>query len=210
MKRSLVVLAIVATVRVAGADDKPKPDRNAEEKAPDPAKPDRSALEGASEANLESIAPREGVTISAALGGATFIGFGTKNAVGRGGEGSVRLGHVATPRTIITFELTIMNMLHDDAGKLYTNTEASLLAGAQYYTSQNLWLRGAAGASAFGRTGLPGSNSTLIGPSALFAVGLDLLRRRLFTLDLQLTSIGMVNSEGFLATIGFALGVNYY
>jgi hypothetical protein len=190
-----LAIVVAASAGIASADD-PKPDRGAEEKA--------------TEANLESIAPREGVTISAALGGATFFGLGTQNAVGRGGQGSLRLGHVATPRTIITFELTFMNMLHEENKQVFTNTEASLLAGAQRYTSQSLWLRGAAGASAFVRTGLPGSNSTLIGPSALFAIGLDLLRRHLFTLDLQLTTIGMANSEGVVATIGFALGANYY
>ncbi len=174
-------------------------------------KPDPAAEEKASEANLKSNAPREGVTISAVLGGATFVGIGTQNAVGRGAAVSVRLGHVATPHTIITFEANAMNMAHEIAKTVYLNTQAAALVGAQVYTSPSLWLRGAGGLAAFGRTGAdPTMNSTLVGPAALFGIGVDILRRHFFTLDLQLASIAMVNSEGVLVTGSLGLGVNYY
>ena len=179
----------------------------------DASKPDRGAEEKATEANLESNAPREGVTIGLVLGGATFVGAGTQDAIGRGTAISARLGHVATPRTVITFELTLLNMLHDDAaGALHANTNGNILAGAQYYTSTNLWVRFAGGLGGFTRTGyVPMTlDTTMYGPAALFGIGVDLFRRSKFTLDVQGMTIAMVNSEGVLVTFGLGLGVNYY
>ena len=67
---------------------------------PPPSPPDPYAEEQAREANLVSNAPREGMTFSAALG----LGLTLGDGVGRGPGVSVRLGHVATPRTVLTFD----------------------------------------------------------------------------------------------------------
>src|SRR5262249_49128932 len=72
-------------------------------------KADPAAQNAGNEANLESNAPREGVTVSAALGPGLIIAKGT---VGQMPMASFRIGHVATPATIITFELESGTFFH--------------------------------------------------------------------------------------------------
>lgn len=171
---------------------------------------DSAAEERAREANLESTAPRHGTTFSAMLGGATFLGLGTQNSVGRGPAVSFRLGHVATPRTVLTFELTAMSMLHAVGGQTYPNTHGNLLAGAQYYTSSSLWVRGAGGFGIYDRRGDPMHTQPIAGPAGAFGIGIDLVRRHYLVLDLEVTLVGMVNREGVLTNGALGLGLNYY
>jgi len=177
--------------------------------------PDPAVVE-ASDANLESIEDRRGLTFAGAIGGGLTIGFGIKDSVGRGGSVSLRLGQVATRRTVITFELGVTAVLHKQAmnSSTATNTNTNLLAGAQYWVNPSLWLRFGGGLGVYqGRqvvlsTGKPG-DLTLAGPAALAGVGIDLLRFKWAVLDLEVATSMMINSEGLLVASGANLGLAF-
>src|SRR5215467_6429466 len=72
-------------------------------------KADPVAEHAAQEANLESNAPRQGVMLSAALGGGVLIARGTVAEIP---VLSLRVGHSATPTTQLLFELTGGTYVH--------------------------------------------------------------------------------------------------
>jgi len=203
----LVALSVVATF--AHADAPPPPVASAPA-APDP------AVEDASEANLESTADRRGLTFAASLGGGLMIGFGINDSVGRGGALSLRLGHVATRRTVITFELGFTAALHKPAmmSEIKTNTNVNLVAGALYYVNPSLWLRFAGGLGVYHgeqvtlSTGALG-DVNLSGPAVLGGVGVDLARFKAVVLGLELGTSAMINSDGLLVASGVNLGLSF-
>jgi hypothetical protein len=176
--------------------------------------PDPAVAEAA-DANLESIEARRGLVFAGAIGGGLILGFGIKDSVGRGGSVSLRLGHVATRHTVITFELGITAVLHKlgTNGATETNTNANLLAGAQYYVNPSLWLRFGGGLGVYqGRQVALSAgfgNLTLVGPAALAGVGLDLLRIKSAVLDFEVGTSAMLNSEGLLIASGANLGLSF-
>jgi hypothetical protein len=174
---------------------------------PAPSPPDPRAQEQASEANLQSIAPRAGLTFSAALGGGMVLG----KSVGRGPAASFRLGHVATSSTILTLELTGGTALHGQGGQTFHDDDFSLMAGGQHYTSPSLWIRGAAGGGVY-TTDQPAPMGRTAHPqvSAVFGAGLDLARWRYLVLGLEVFSVASINREGLLVSSGFCLGLSYY
>ncbi|HEU4726980.1 MAG TPA: hypothetical protein VFT22_03805 [Kofleriaceae bacterium] len=177
--------------------------------------PDRAVVE-AGDANLESVDDRRGVTFSASVGGGLIIGFGIDDSVGRGGSVSLRLGHVATRSTVITFELAVTAVLHKQgmSGPTETNTDTNLLAGALHYVNKSLWLRFGGGLGVYqGRkvvlpNGQPG-DLTLVGPAALAGVGLDLVRFKYAVLGLEFGTSAMVNREGLLLASATHLGLTF-
>src|SRR5207302_940442 len=86
LKVGALLLLFCAVARTAYADGKGDP--LAEDKA--------------KEANLESNAPRDGVTISASIGPGLMI---ANHTIGTSGTLAFRLGHVATPSTVVTLEV---------------------------------------------------------------------------------------------------------
>jgi len=216
------LLAALAVAGVAHADPQAlrpaKPATTAAAQAATPAassdEPDPAVAEAA-EANLELTEHRRGLTFSGAIGGGLVIGFGIKDSVGRGGSLSLRLGHGATRRTVITFELGITAVLHKQGtnNAIETNTNSNLLAGAQYYVNTSLWVRLGGGIGVYqGRqvalsAGI--GNLTLVGPAALGGVGLDLLRVRSAVLDFEIGASAMLNSQGVLVASGANLGLSF-
>lgn len=196
MRAAGPALAVLACGRIASANTDPA------EPPPDP-----RAQSSAEEANLESNAPRSGFTTSASLGAAMMVGG--DGGVGRGGMLSLRIGEVATPNTIITFELTGGSALHDLGQTTLHNDDVNVLAGAQYYFTPVLWLRGAAGWGVYTRRDSMGTH-TFNGPAAGFSVGLDLFTRHYFRIGLEALSIGKVARDGVHTTSGFCLGFSYY
>lgn len=201
------IVALVAAAGVAHAEPAAAP------AAPDEPDP---AVQDASDANLESTADRRGLTLAAAAGGGVIIGFGIKDSVGRGGSLSLRLGHVATRRTVITFELGATAALHRPAtmSGTSTNTNVNLAAGAQYYVNRSLWLRLAGGAGVYtGRDVALSSGGlgtvTLIGPVVVGGIGVDLLRIKFGVLGIEFATSAMINGDGLLVASGAALGVAF-
>ncbi|MDB4953640.1 MAG: hypothetical protein JWO36_1209 [Myxococcales bacterium] len=194
----LAAVLVVVLIGAAHADPPPKPDPLAEDQA--------------REANLESIAPREGVTFSGAIGGSLFLGSG---AVGKGGAISLRLGHVATPNVVLTFELAGGAFLHSvGGGKTLQDGDGNLLAGAQYYANPSLWIRGAGGFGIYTKNEEVTPNmskaTTRWGPAAAFGAGIDLVRKRFWVLGIEVFTVAKVHRDGVLAITGLCLGLSHY
>jgi hypothetical protein len=187
--------ATLAAVTARAESAKPTAARASE---PDP------AVQDAADANLETTESRSGLTFTVALGGGLTAGFGITDSVGRGGALSLRLGHVATRHTVITFELTGTASLHKAATMSSTeaNTDVNLLAGAQYYINPSLWVRAAGGVGVYTRRDVrdAGGNRdiTLVGPTALGGLGFELLRFKSAVLGLELNGSAMVSRDGLL------------
>jgi hypothetical protein len=205
-----VCVALAAAVTLAHADAT-KPVTSPADNAPDPAVAD------ASEANLESTENRRGLTFAGSLGGGLILGFGIKDSVGRGPAVSLRLGHVATRRTVITFEIGVTAALHKPAAmdsSLQTNTNTNLLAGALYYVNPSLWVRFGGGLGVYrGSQVTLGSgaigNVMLAGPAVLGGVGVDIARFKAAVLGLEVGTSAMINSDGVLLASGLNLGLSF-
>jgi len=206
--------ALAALVSVAHAAPRAAPVTSAAV-APASGPPD-AAVQEAADANLESIEARRGLTFDAALGGGLMFGFGIKDSVGRGGSLSLRLGHVATRRTVITFELHVTLALHKpaEASPTAANSNVNLLAGARHYVNPSLWVRGAAGLGVYQARdvavmgGMLG-DVTLIGPALLGGVGLDVARFKWTVLTLELATSAMANRDGVLVASGINAGLSF-
>ena len=181
--------------------------------APDP------AVEYAADANLESTANRQGLTGALSLGGGLLVGLGIEGSTGRGGSFDIRLGHVATPRTVITFEFGGTIVLHTPKlnpmdSTTYTNANVNLLAGAQYYVTESLWLRFAGGLGRYQASHVQSSNGNVlvdvqqIGPAVLGGIGVDIARIKWAVFGVELGTSVMVHSGVVLAS-DLGLGVAF-
>ena len=203
-----VALSAVATLAHADAT---KPTAPPVDDAPDP------AVQDASEANLESTENRRGLTFAGSLGGGLILGFGIKDSVGRGPAVSLRLGHVATRRTVITFEVGVTAALHKPAGmntSLQTNTNTNLLAGALYYVNPSLWVRFSGGLGVYHGSQVTLSSGAigdlmLAGPAVLGGVGVDVARFKSAVLGFEVGTSAMINREGVLLASGLNLGLSF-
>lgn len=171
-------------------------------------RPDPIADEEATEANLESKAPRDGYVISLALGGGLLLGGDI--GVGRGGSGSIRVGHVATRHTVITFELNGTGAAHKPSmtSPVLTDTNVSLFAGALRYASKSTWVRAAGGLTVFTPNSEP--NLARAGLGGLLGGGLDLVRWGYLVLGLEVFGVASATGDGFKVNTGFLLGLTYY
>lgn len=175
-------------------------------------KPDEIADVESREANLESKEPRKGFTFAGSIGGSITIG----SEVGRGPATSFRLGHVATRKTIITFELVATNALHKAAAMSDTLTDnnVSLLAGAQRYTSASFWLRAAGGFTFLVKNATwpaqTGGEDPRGGVAGLVGGGLDIARWGYLVFGIEGYAITSVTSDGPKAHLALGLGLTYY
>ncbi len=203
MKLALALVALTSTAHAGGLQDTTLNE-------PDP------AAERAGDANLESKEHRTGLTFAGALGGAITLGFGIKDSVGRGGSVSLRLGHVATPQTLITFELAVDAVLHQPPGmntSIQTNTNTDVLAGAQYYVNPSFWIRGGGGLGVYQARDVTLSSGSqgslqLIGPAAVAGFGIDFVRVKWAVFGLEGRTTAMVSNEGVLMALALGLSLS--
>jgi len=210
VKRLAIATLVVTIARVAHADTSTTPARPADK----PTKPDEIADVESSEANLESSEPRKGLTFAGALGGGLMIGGG----VGRGPTLSLRLGHVATRKTVITFELTFGNALHKESttGATLTDINTGLFAGAQRYKARRspLWGRIAGGPMVLVKNamadGSGGGDKPITGIGGLLGGGYDIARWGYLVFGAELTGIASLSRDGLKVQGGLGLGLSYY
>lgn len=206
MKLVAVVAAVAALSSVASADTAAKPD------TPETSDEfDENADATAREANLESNAQREGFMFGGALGGGVMIGGG----VGRGPVVDFRMGHVATQRTQITFELVISSSLHKPAmeSKTLTDSVAGLFVGAQRYTAKRspVWVRGAGGLAFYQADfGADDPPKPRAGIGGLIGAGYDLLRWGKVVLGFESFAVGSISADGFKLDLNFCTSLVFY
>ncbi len=194
MKLAAIALAAVAMLQSAHADPEPDP-----------------AAARAADANLESIEHRRGIVFGGALGGSVTIGGGT----GTGGDLVLKVGHVATPKTVITFLLGGSAQFHKNVMKeLVANNLTYALWGAQYWVGPSLWVSLGVGAgtyhcnSCFNDSGQPVNTKRAGGASGLGA-GIDIARFRGVVLDLEVHGISVLTREGVVMTGGLSVGLAF-
>jgi hypothetical protein len=205
--RLAVVAGLVATTLARADTPRPQPPAAAAP-ASEPADP---AADEAGDANLESTADRTGMTLAVAVGAGLIAGFGIEDSVGRGGALSLRLGRVATPHTVITFEFDGAAALHKPTmnASTETNSNVDLLAGAQYYASPSLWLRAGAGVGIYQARGvLLTGDRTTIGPAVLGAIGVDIARLKWAVFGIEAGTSAMINN-GVLFGSSLKLGLAF-
>lgn len=196
MKAAAIATA-VAVSRIAGADPAPPADP----------KPDPAAARAA-DANLESIEHRRGIVFGAALGPSVTIGGGT----GTGGDLSIKIGHVATPSTVITMVIGGSAQLHKigSDGELVPNNLTYALVGMQYWAGPSLWIGLGGGGGSYhcneciddtGRS----RTRKWAGVGTSFGAGVDLIRYRNTVVGTEVYSVGLLTRDGFIATFGLAL-----
>ena len=207
MKLAAIVLATIALLPSAAlADDDNDP-------APDP------EATRAGEANLESLAKRRGFTFGASLGPSVTIGKNT--GTGTGGTLSLRLGQIATPRTVISFELnasgqlrrvaTGMDAMGNLTTELRTNSVGSFLAGMQYWFGPSIWIRISGG---FGVTTCQKCKDlttdtrvgTLAGGGGL---GVDIVRWRGTVLAVEAYNVSQIGNGGLQTTLVSAVSLSF-
>jgi hypothetical protein len=203
VKLALALLLACTVAHAGGLQDQAVKD-------PDP------AADRAGDANLESKEHRSGLTFAGSLGGSVTLGFGIKDSVGRGGSLSLRLGHVATPRTLITFEVAFDAVLHQPPGmnsSIETNSNTDLVAGAQYYVNPSFWIRGGGGVGIYQGRQVALSNGQrgnlqLIGPAALGGFGIDFVRVKYVVFGFEGKVSAMASNQGVLMALALGLGLS--
>jgi hypothetical protein len=169
--------------------------------------PDANAEHTAREANLESNAPRQGTTFSAAIGGGLIVNAGTSDPMT---AVSLRLGHVATAADVITLEVTAGTYFRKLGTDTLTDSSTSFLLGDQHYFLPALWLRAAGGLNVHTLNTGPMGTTTHLGPSGAFGLGVDLLRRHLFVIGLESFSIVSIEPGGLVFTSVLGIDASYY
>jgi hypothetical protein len=207
VKTVAIAAAVVAFAGVAHADSA-KSDAKPEE-----AKPDEIADIESREANLESKEPRKGFSFAGSIGGDIMIGGDI--GVGRGPALSLRLGHVATRKVNVTFELTFTSGLHKAAttSDTLTDTNVALFAGAQRYTSRSFWVRTAGGLTLLIQNAMndgTGADKPIAGLGGLGGAGLDFVRWGYLVFGAEAYGLGSVSRDGVKVELAFALGLTYY
>lgn len=201
MKRAIACAVLLASAPAYADDDQGDP-----------------AVAQAADANLESTANRRGMTVAVAFGGGQIAGFGIDDSVGRGGSFSLRIGHVATPNTIVGLELAVSGVLHraTETSDAQPNTNTSILIGAQRYINPSLWLRFGLGAAVYDARDvsikdMPGvyTNRTTWGPSALVGLGLEFWRYRWMVFDVEGAAVVTATAGGVLVATTAGLGISF-
>jgi len=171
---------------------------------------DPLAEDKAKEANLESNAPREGVTFTATIGPGVLIAGGS---VGTSGMVDFRLGHVATPSTVVTLELgtaAFPHVIGTMPPTTYYDTSSSLMVGAQRYNGPSLWLRAAGGLNVHVIDSGPTGKSTHLGPAGGVGAGVDLVRRHFWVLGAEIVGVSAIEKGGLLLTGAVSIGISHY
>jgi hypothetical protein len=185
MTRSLVIVAALAGAAQADEDHA-----------------DSLAQGKAEESNLEANGPRQGVTFTAAFGPGLFIANHAQSNIL---AGTFRLGHVATPNTILTFELTGGTLTHSLANETLIDTSGSALIGAQYYVAPSVWLRGSVGATVHTVDNGPMGTHVATGPAVAGGAGIDIVRKHLWVYGIEIFTIASYNRDGAIFTGGLCL-----
>jgi hypothetical protein len=198
--RALVVIAALAGTALADGSVAPPP-------------PDPAATYAGEEANLESKELRRGFVGGGALGGS----FTTGSTTGSGGALSLWLGQVATPRTVVLFEVAAATQFKriDETSGLIADNVTSVLAGAQHWLGPSLWVRltGGLGVYRCNQCDLDGDGRretfTRGGVSGGFAIGLDVVRWRGLVLGLQASSVNQLSRVGLLSANSLGLALSF-
>jgi len=208
---ALAAAALAVIPARARAEDRPAAPPAPAPAAPEPP-PDPAVVE-AGDANLESIAPRQGFMFTFALGGALSLGFGMDNATARGGAFTARLAHVANARTVLAVEIVGAGLFFSVSGNLYRTDVTNFLVSGQYYMNPALWLRFGGGLGRYTGEELRMGDFILrerfryAGPAGSAGAGVDIIRLKRLRASFELCTTAMINRDGVLSSSGILFGL---
>ncbi|HEY5926596.1 MAG TPA: hypothetical protein VIV11_33140 [Kofleriaceae bacterium] len=217
MKRLAIATLVVSIANVAYADTPAaaEPDTCTTDKTRPGPRCDEIADVESQEANLESKEQRKGFAFSVAIGGGIMMGGDI--GVGRGPSLSLRLGHVATRKTNITFELTRGEGYHKASidGPTLSDSDTAFFVGAQRFAKRAFWVRAAGGLTAFVEDAMKdgtGGAAPILGVGGLLGAGADIFRLGRFLPVIGVEAFGMasISRDGFKLHGAFGLGFSYY
>lgn len=195
MRLVAIALAIAPMLgaHVAAADPEPDP-----------------AAARAADANLESTAHRRGVVFGGAIGPSLTFGGGSP----AGGELLLRIGHVATPKTVITFVVGGATQLHKVGDELAANSVGYGLAGAQYWVGPSLWVSLGVGGGNYHCNKCQNDAKQVVdtkraGPGGGVGAGVDLVRFHGVVLGVEVYSVTLLARGGMVTTSGMSLGLSF-
>ncbi len=177
---------------------------------------DPVARRAGEEANLEPVTPRRGLVGGASLGPS----FTTGETTGTGGALHLRLGHVASPTTVILFELggaTMFKRIDQSSGRI-TDSVSHFVAGVQHWFAGSLSVRLGGGIGAFQCTmclddSTPGSGdrTTFVRPgvAGTLAVVVDVVRARSVVVSVEGVSVLQVGRGGVLSNNSLNVGLSF-
>jgi hypothetical protein len=196
-------LVLIALTGAAHADPAPAAAAAGPASTVDPV-----AISTADDANLVSSAPRRGVTASLFVGASLTLGLHVRNAIGEGGAFGLRLGHAATRRTVLTFEVLSGVYKTSVAGIEKNDQSVGVMAGAQVWVLDSLWFRGAGGVGTLQRNS-PGDSPRVSGLSFLAGAGVEALRVHWFTLQVEGFVDMLIAGGGAVFVPGLGVSVGY-
>ena len=152
----------------------------------------------------EAVFKREGFAIGVGLGSALFLGSGEQSyARTGGGSFSLRLGTSAGENLLWFVQL--------DAAAYGKKNSTSLLGlGAHYYFRERLWARGGVSLANLVRPEEGGKNSTEGGLALVGGLGIDVYRRGIFAIDLEVGLSHARYENGTLSLALIQLMANWY
>lgn len=204
MRLAAIVLVTIASMSAAVADGDEPPSTD----------PDDEATR-AGDANLESQAKRRGFLLGASLGPSVTIGksIGT----GTGATLALRLGQVATPRTVIAFELNAGAQVRRVGGvgpdgmgtEIRTNSVASFLAGAQFWFGPSIWIRinGGFGVTTCEKCKDGTTDTRRGGLAGGGGLGVDIVRFKGLVLGVEAYNVTQITKDGLQTTLVSALSL---
>ena len=195
MRSALVVLALLAVAIPTTAEAKPAL------LAQDPLD---TAPESKDADENEAAFAREGFAIGVGIGSSLFLGSGQQSdARAGGGSLSFRVGTSAGEKLLWFVQL--------DAAFYGKKNSASLLGlGAHYYLRERLWARGGVSLANIVRQEDDDKNSTEGGLALVGGLGLDVYRRGIFAVDLELGLSHASFENGTLSLALLQLMANWY
>ncbi|MBL0218654.1 MAG: hypothetical protein IPQ07_32845 [Myxococcales bacterium] len=195
MRRTAVALAIALTSTAVAAHADPEPD---------------PAAARAGDANLESTAHRRGLVFGGALGLSLTFGGGTP----AGGGLLLRIGQVATPKTVITFTVGGDTQLHKVGDEVIANSVGYGLAGGQYWVGPSLWVSLGLGVGNYHCNQCQNDAKQTVdtrraGLASGAGIGVDLVRFHGVVLGLELHGMTLLARGGMITTGGMSLGLSF-
>lgn len=176
--------------------------------------PDAAAVAQAEESNLEAEGPRVGWVFGASIG--PWQQLGSVDNASRTAGVVLRLGKVATPRTVILLEAMGL-VFPQGTGDSYVASSQALSAIALTYVAPTVWVRGGTGFAFLGRAIRDKSKVDTFydlrvtsGLGALIGAGIDVVHWRRNRLALESTVAVQRFGAGWLADLGVNVSVTAY
>lgn len=157
---------------------------------------------------------RLGWYIGGAAGPAALFGVGDYDGfAGTGGGVSLRVGTTATRQFLWLLQLDFDSYVVEElTNEKQINGQTILTLGGQLYVREQLWLKAGGGFAWVLENFVEGSKepADAAGIGWMGSIGIDILRRRRFTFDLELVVAGGLYRSGVVAQGGIKLAINWY